>query len=264
MRSNRRRWLAAGTSLAAICVALPLIAWACLGRVPSFYKRAAAMTPERRREGARRFLAQGLQLRNDIANETRWEAAFGDEEVNAWLAEDLVAYFADQIPAGVHEPRVAFEAGRVHLGFTLDEGPLRSVISVVATARVREPNTLALTLEKIHAGLMPIPADRLTGRISASAARHGVDLSWEKDGKLPVAVIRYVADAGRPDVTLDDVQVFEGAIRLAGRSNGRRGKIAAPALPGRRVLQSTFPRRQSQSRPGTPVSARARVSSPLS
>lgn len=264
MRSNRRRWIAAGGGLAALALALPLLAWACLGRAPGFYQRAAAMPALRRREGARRFVAQGVQLRNDIANEPRWEAAFGDEEVNAWLAEDLVAHFADLIPPGVHDPRVAFESGRVHLGFRLDEGPIRSVISVVATARVREPNTLALTIEKIHAGLMPIPADRLTGRIGDSAAKHGVDLTWERDGPLPVAVIRYVADAGRPDVTLDAIQVFEGSLRLAGRSNGRKGKLAAPALPGRRVLQSTFPRRKTQSRPGTPVSARATVISPRS
>ena len=264
MRSRRSRWFAVAGIMLALAVGVPTAAWVGLGRAPGFYRRAAAMPTERRREGARRFLAQGMQLRNDIANEPRWEAAFGDEEVNAWLAEDLVAYFADQIPPGVHDPRVAFEGGRVHLGFTLDEGPVRSVISVVAEVRVREPNTLALTLERVQAGLMPIPARRLTDRIGRSAERHGVELTWEVDGPRPVAVVRYRPDAGRPDVTLDEVRVFEGAIRLAGRSSGRRGAIAAPALPGRRVLQSTFPKAKTQSRPGTPVSARDRVSRPLS
>ena len=48
---------------------------------------------------------------------------------------------------------------------------------------------------------------------------------------------------GRKDVVLEEIQIIEGQIRLAGRSDRSRGKIAAPRLPGRKVLQSTFPRR---------------------
>src|SRR5947209_18018934 len=95
---------------------------------------------------ARRFMAQSLQLRNDICNEPTWEAVFSDQEVNAWLAEDLVTEFADQLPPEVREPRVVFELDRVTLAFELNQGAVDSVIWVVARPRIPEPNVLELTL----------------------------------------------------------------------------------------------------------------------
>ncbi len=81
-------------------------------------------------------MAQSLQLRNDICNEPSWEAVFTDQEVNAWLAEDLVTHFADQLPPEVYEPRVLFELDRITLAFLLKQGGVQSVITVVARPRV--------------------------------------------------------------------------------------------------------------------------------
>ena len=36
-------------------------------------------------------------------------AVFSDQEVNAWLAEDLVTHFADQLPPEVDESARLFE-----------------------------------------------------------------------------------------------------------------------------------------------------------
>jgi hypothetical protein len=240
MRKPKRRWIVLGLA-AALLVVAPTLAWVSLTRQPRFYREMAAVPRERRQEEARRFVAQSLQLRNDIVNEPRWEASFTAEEVNSWLAEDLVAHFADQIPPGVHEPRVAFEAGRVTLAFQLDEGPIRSVVWVVARVRVPEGNTLALTLEKIRAGVVPIPVERLIDRIAESARDHGLEVRWERDGDLPVAVLHYTPDSRRLDVVLESVVVLDGQVRFSGRSNRAAGAIASPTLPSRRVLQSTFP-----------------------
>src|SRR5690242_3673456 len=117
------------------------------------------MPHEQRELEAMRFVAQRRQWRNDICNEPSWEAVFTDQEVNAWLAEDLVTHFADQLPPEVREPRVMFEADRVTLALPLDQGPVTSVIWVVARPRVPEPTSLALTLEKIRVGMLPLTAD---------------------------------------------------------------------------------------------------------
>ena len=74
---------------------------------------------------AKRFVAQSLQLRNDICNEPTWEAVFTDQEVNAWLAEDLVTHFADQLPPEVHEPRVVFETRPRHAGLPARPGAVQ-------------------------------------------------------------------------------------------------------------------------------------------
>ncbi|MFO0952334.1 MAG: hypothetical protein U0835_14525 [Isosphaeraceae bacterium] len=244
MRRLSRRVLAVLTTAAALVLAVAGLAWVSLTHEPSFYREMVRVPRERREARAKRFVSHSLQLRNDIANESRWEAVFSDEEVNAWLAEDLVEYFADQLPPEVHEPRVLFEMDRVTLAFELDERPIKSVVWVVATPRVPEDNVLELTFEKIRAGMLPVPADRVLDRIVTAARARGLDVAWKRVGNLPVATIRYTPHSGRSDVKLERVQILKGEIRLAGRSDRVLSQAEALTLPTREVLQAKFPKRK--------------------
>jgi hypothetical protein len=201
------------------------------------------LTQAQREGKAKRFVAQSLQLRNDIVNEPTWEAVFSDQEVNAWLAEDLVTHFADQLPPEVHDPRVLFETDRVVLAFQLDTAGISSVITVVARPRVPAENTVELTLEKIRAGILPVPADNVLDRIIEHARVRGMDVQWQRRDGYPVVVLQYTPSLAREDVLLEELEIRGGQIRLAGRSDRTKGAFTLPRLPSRRVLQSTFPRR---------------------
>jgi hypothetical protein len=231
---------------------IPGLVWLSLTHQPGFYRAIVRLSRDEREVKARRFMASSLQLRNDICNEPTWEAIFTDQEVNAWLAEDLVTHFADQLPPEVHEPRVVFELDRVTLAFQLEHGPLSSVIWVVARPHVPEGNVLELTLEKIRAGVLPVPAEGILDRITDHARNHGLDVCWRTGAEgFPIVTIRYTPDSERDDVKLEQVQIHRGQIRLAGRSNHARGVVRSPILPTRKVLQSKFPRRKVQARAGS-------------
>jgi hypothetical protein len=238
-----KRLLGAGIFLAIVAV-IPVSAWFSLTYEPSYYREMVRLPHDQRQIRAKHFVAQSLQLRNDIVNEPTWEAVFSDQEVNAWLAEDLVTHFADQLPPEVHDPRVLFEMGRVVLAFHLDKGGVQSVITVVARPRIPTGNTIELTLEKIRAGILPVPADNVLDRIIEHARLRGVDVQWQRRDGYPVVVMRYTPSLSREDVELEEVEIRSGQIRLAGRSDRTRGAFTIPRLPSRRVLQSTFPRRK--------------------
>ena len=258
MSTLRKRATIAGL-VALLALVIPVVVWLSLTHEPTFYRALVAGGPRGQRKAkAERFYASSLQLRNDITNERDWQAIFTDQEVNAWLAEDLVTHFADQIPAEVHEPRVAFGPDRITLAFQLDRGPIRTVIWVVAQPRISEDNVLALTFEKIRAGVIPISAERLMGPITARAREQGLDVRWSREDDLPVATIRFGPDHGRSDVILERLSVRQGQIRLAGRSDRLQGAFTAPTLPDRRVLQLNFPRRNRQD--GRPSSSTRRSS----
>jgi hypothetical protein len=246
-----KRLVRAGTILCAI-TALPLAGWFALTYQPLYYREMVSLPQAQREVKAKHFVAQSLQLRNDIVNEPTWEAVFSDQEVNAWLAEDLVTHFADQLPPEVHNPRLLFELNRVVLAFQLEKGGLQSVITVVARPRVPAENTVELTLEKIRAGILPVPADNVLDQIIEHARRRGVDVQWQRRDGYPVVVMRYTPNLAREDVQLEEVEIRSGQIRLAGRSDRTKGAFEPPRLPSRRVLQSTFPRRNFQ---GTAPSA---------
>ena len=249
MLKAKRRWMVAGL-IACIVVGLPLGAWFLLTKAPRAYEQRRRVlseaTPEQLKRDAQKFVARGLELRNNIENEPRWEAVFSDEEVNAWLAEDLITQFADALPAGVHDPCVAFELDRLTIGFSLDRGPARTVITMEMRAKVEADDTLALTIESVRAGALPVPIEPLLERIAEKCRDFGLDFRWRNTGVKPVALVRYNSNIGRKDVVLEEIQMIEGQIRLAGRSGRSRGKIVAPRLPNRKVLQSTFPRRNDQ------------------
>jgi hypothetical protein len=225
---------------------VPVAIWVSLTYQPSYY-RAMVRLPKAARAGkAKKFVAQSLQLRNDICNEPTWEAVFTDQEVNAWLAEDLVTHFADALPPEVSEPRVLFELNRITLAFQLRQRGVQSVITVVARPRIPEGNTVELTLEKIRAGILPVPADQILDRIIEYARYHGVDVQWSRHAGYPVVVMRYTPNVEREDVRLEEVETLSGQIRLAGRSERARGAFSRPTLPSRKVLQSRFPMRKTQ------------------
>ena len=242
LKTSPKRLLRAGTFLG-IVVSVPTAIWFSLTYQPSYYRAMVTLPRDQREVGAKHFVAQSLQLRNDICNEPTWEAVFSDQEVNAWLAEDLVTHFADQLPPEVHDPRVLFEMDRVVLAFQLDKGGVQSVITVVAHPRVPEGNTVELTIEKIRAGILPVPADNVLDRIINHARYHGVDVQLQRRDGYPVVVMRYTPNLNREDVELEELEIRSGQIRLAGRSDRTKGAFDPPRLPSRKVLQSTFPRR---------------------
>jgi hypothetical protein len=143
---------------------------------------------------------------------------------------------------------VVFEIDHVHLGFQLDQGPVRSIVSVTAQVRVAGENELAFTVEAIRAGIVPVPAQHLLDRITETARSHGLDVRWERDGEDPVAVVKYTPNPRRRDVVLERLQILDGRIRLAGRSSRGRA-LATPSLPNRKFLQSTFPPRRKDQAP---------------
>jgi hypothetical protein len=245
MNKTRKRFLVIGLGLIVLAT-IPIGVWFSLTYQPSYYRDIILLSREMRAGKAKRFVAQSLQLRNDICNEPNWEAVFTDQEVNAWLAEDLVTHFADQLPPEVNDPRVIFELNRITLAFMLKQGAVESVITVVARPRVPGGNTVELTLEKIRAGILPVPADNVLDRIIEYARYHGVDAEWARKDGYPVVLMRYTPNLDREDVQLEEVQIRTGQIRLAGHSDRSKGAFRRPILPSRKVLQSKFPIRKTQ------------------
>ena len=245
MQKTSKRLLWLGLALGVIAL-IPAGVWFSLTYQPSYYRDMLLFTREQRAGKAKKFVAQSLQLRNDICNEPSWEAVFSDQEVNAWLAEDLVTHFADQLPPEVFEPRVLFETDRITLAFLLKQGGVQSVITVVARPRVPGGNTIELTFEKIRAGILPVPADNVLDRIVEYARYHGVDVEWTRRDGYPVVLMRYTPSIDREDVQLEELQIRTGQIRLAGRSDREKGAFYRPSLPSRKVLQSKFPMRKFQ------------------
>lgn len=254
IQSRKKWWLIGGGVIAAAALAIPVAYRSFVSYRPPFYNALVAIPQGVRQRESRRFLNESLRLRNDLANEAAWDVAFTDEEVNAWLAEDLVAQFADQLPPGVHDPRILFEPDRATIAFEMRSGAFPSVVWAVLQVSVPEPNVLGLVVERIRAGAVPIPAERALGPLIAHARKQGLQVDWDPRTNPAEVRIHYQADIGRRDIHLENIRLANGSIRLSGSSEPQAGVKTYLELPRGKALQSRFP---SPSRTVHPVAAAA-------
>ena len=109
-------------SFLGVCVTIPSAIWFSLTYQPSYYRAIVSLPREQSEREPSISSPRACNCATISAMSPLWEAVFSDQEVNAWLAEDLVTHFADQLPPEVHDPRVLFETNRVILAFQLEKG----------------------------------------------------------------------------------------------------------------------------------------------
>jgi isocitrate/isopropylmalate dehydrogenase len=73
---------------------------------------------------------------------------------------------------------------------------------------------VALELQSLHAGALPVAAHSLLERISEAARQNNVDVTWYRHEGHPVALLRFQADQDRPTVKLEHLYVDNAAMQL--------------------------------------------------
>lgn len=217
MRSSQKRWLIT-FSIAGVIALGPWLLWEIFNHEPEFYARLNSVEPEQRLLESKKFVSTSLQLRNDLVNEANWEATFSEQEINSWITEELLARYGEYVPKEVHDPRIHFERDRLFFAFRYEQGALSSIIWATLKVQVPDNNTIALTFEKIQAGLIPVSAQDVLSQIDRQALNRGVHVAWDTDQGHPRAIIRYQPVIERKNLVLKQIQLTQGKIRLSGVS----------------------------------------------
>ncbi len=188
-----------------------------------FYaSRAVPPSPERQADSGE-FFRRSLHVYTSIAEgESQWEEHFTEHQINSYFAEDFVnsGVAAGLLPEGVSEPRVALEADRIRLGFRYGKKPWSTVIALdlrIWLAK-KETNVVAVEIQGLHAGGLPVSAQSLLERFFEGAQRSGFPVTWYHYNGNPVALLHFEAGQPRPTVKLDRLQVHEGMLEIGGRS----------------------------------------------
>ena len=120
------------TALAVGCIAIGLLAlgsayWAAR-RVPAFYQQVLQAEPAALKKNSDQLLENAAALASSVHNEQRWQALFTAEQINGWLAVDVVKNFPELLPKGVADPRIAIHPDRVALAGRYLDGPVETEI----------------------------------------------------------------------------------------------------------------------------------------
>jgi hypothetical protein len=195
-----------------------------VGHEPGFYRRSAVPPGPVRKQHSGAFVSECFRLIQEIKShrQPKWYATFTDAQINSYFEEDFIKSRTDQVflPAGISAPRVAIEDDKIRLAFRYGKGPWSTVISIdlrVWLAK-RDTNVVALELQGLHAGSLPISAQSLLERISEACQRNNIDVKWYRHNGNPVALLRFQSDSPRPAVQLSKIQLRKGLLVIGCRS----------------------------------------------
>ncbi|HEV3263182.1 MAG TPA: hypothetical protein VG013_40480 [Gemmataceae bacterium] len=193
--------------------------------------------PERKEESGKfqgQFASLVARHRHDF------NTCFTARCINSYFEEDFVkSGVADRVlPKGISEPRIAIEPDKIRLAFRYGTGPWSTIVSIDMRVwlpkKDKEHNVVALELQSLHAGSLPISAQSLLEQVSEAARQNYIEVTWYRHKGNPVALLRFQrADRSSAAVQLQQLELRDGEIVIIGRSTDSNALQAMlPMFPG--------------------------------
>jgi hypothetical protein len=207
-------------------------------QVPDFYEEKLIAAPSQTE--AATFEEQALALHNQLHHTGRWEARFTEQQINAWLANDLPEKFPSLLPSAISDPRIAIEEDTVRLAARYRRGNVDTVISLSGDAYLTaQPNEVAIRISRAAAGYLPLPLGQFLDDVRHRAQRADISVRWTEVEGAPVALVRIPSerridkcDEGTSErLVLDEVSLKRGEFVIAGRIEPKDPAREAPVPP---------------------------------
>jgi len=252
-----RRWIL-GISLATgVVVGASIFAsWWALRQtqyVPEFYSQAEKELPHETREASQRLSEDVVRLKDDAAKVGSWQAIFSDHRINAWLVEEFPKKFPSLFARGASNPRVVIEDGRVLVAARYKDHRIETVISCEVSAELtEEPNLIALRVNNLRAGALPIPLQPFMNGITHEAASGDVKVQWDMTDSGPVALVTIPSEHDNyvcSPVIVESLQFFNGQAWLAGHTGPLAHQVFAPDGPLYQFVSYRQPESRNQDDP---------------
>src|SRR5687767_2691292 len=117
MRQPLRLAIVLTSGAAILAVASLLAVYRASQQVPDFYREAITADTQRQAAASKEMLRTATALVNNAQHEGEWEAEFTEEQINGWLAVDLVENHGQALPPEVQDPRVSIRPDGAKIGW---------------------------------------------------------------------------------------------------------------------------------------------------
>lgn len=190
---------------------------------PDFYVKSAVPEGRERQVEAGGFISEFGMFVDKVQHEEPWDASFTEKAINSYFDESFVpSGVAERVlPEGVSQPRVVIEPDRLRLAFRYGTHMVTTVVSIDVRVWVaaQERNVVALELQGLHAGALPISAQSLQQQVTDMTRPQNIDVTWYRHKGNPVALLRFQADRTRPTVHLKQIELRRGFMIIRGSSS---------------------------------------------
>lgn len=194
--------------------------WAVTSAQP-YYQVALEKPPEVLQENSRQLESRFATLHNDLQNEGTWQTVISADELNGWLAFKLPESFPDMLPEEVRDPRIAITERHLIFAAQSELAGVDAVVSVFVEPFVTANGDLAIQLDQVLAGSLPVPTADMIDRVAQATRRAGLPIRWTKsDDKVVMIVARELWDTDEAQHrTLGAIELSDGEMFLSGRTD---------------------------------------------
>lgn len=199
--------------------------------VPTFYRETLNADPEKQEADSKRMLRQVAALDGAMKTEGAWEAHITADQINGWLAVDLVKNHPGALPPAFRNPRVTIDSKHVTVACLMETDNYWSVVSLTVEPYLPEANVLALRIVRARAGLLPMPLGGILDRLTRAAQDMQVHLEWRQSDGDPVAILSLPVErpVGNRRVQIETLRISNGELYLAGSTTDRASAKAKTA-----------------------------------
>lgn len=228
----RNRWLLIALTVLAV-VALAVGAglfgiYHAAQEVPDFYAEAVAMAETYADRNSDDFTDRALALAGDVKKEGDWSSVFTDEQINGWLAVDLVEKHPNLLPQNFESPRVKIFDDHIRVGAKCLIGGVSTIAWMDLEGRMTVDHELAVRFREIRAGSVPLPLSTIIDALTKAAEKFEVPLRWTTEDGDPIAIIGLPTPEKKGQrYELQRFTLTAGKMFLAGRTI----KVDAKAVP---------------------------------
>jgi hypothetical protein len=224
-RGARPGWLRAAAWIAAtvgvVLVVGGVVVYRAVKDVPEFYRQALEVNLADHAVASDKMVRQATGLASDVQKEGRWTAVFTADEINGWLAVEMVKNHRELLPPSVSDPRVSIQPDGATMACTYHSGAIDVVTSLAVDVYMVQPGVVGLRIKGVRAGSLPLP---LLGRVLNEVSQATRQLEWdvrcrweEGDPVVTISIPPPRNPGGKP-VRIEGVELVEGEIRVAGET----------------------------------------------
>jgi hypothetical protein len=208
--------------LALLLLAVLLCIYLALRHEPSFYRKALTIDRKVLEKGSDRMLQNFAALQSALSKRGHWKIRFTAEEINGWLAVDLMKNHPGALPEGLSDPRVAITPRQIAAACQYD-GSVKAVLNLAVKPYLAEPNVVALRVNHARAGMVPLPLNKVLDAVSLAAGNLRLKVEWRNTGSDPVAMLSLPDDDdGKLTVRIESIQLAEGEFTVAGTTERKK------------------------------------------
>lgn len=191
---------------------------------PAFYHKALEIDSAVQEKASDEMLQRLTGLVSDVGKPGKWQALFSAEQINGWLAVDMVNNHPHTLPPFFRDPRVAINSEQIVLACRYQRGILSTVLTLTVMPYMPEENMLALRIISVQAGLVPLPLGKVLDGITEAAKRSEWQIQWRQTSGDPVAGLSIPPPKNARDlvVKIETIQLQQDKIFVSGVSQKQK------------------------------------------